>query len=145
MTARISLSDIVSRLESELVGFNKIGSSFDFDYQEQYARGFPQVWVIAQRVSKSGDPLGYTGHMRQHCRVEIAIQVLVQRNKPGTTNNEAEITTACQDVEDALFGWKPAGADLPLQWELDKDGPVSESALVAEQVFSTQSTTVKTV
>ena len=143
MNARLSLSGIAKRLCGQLpdtLGVARTGTCYDRDYLTAFAKTWPAVWVAGQRLTPLDDGRGFSGQFRQHCKIEIAIRLVVQRYADGSTDAEERLNALHDAVADALKDWTPTGADEPLVWVSAADGDATESVMTADLIFSTTCT-----
>lgn len=143
MNGRLSLASVATRLTNKLTGVH-VGTGYDRDYLTSFARTWPAVWVAAQRLQRMDDGRGWSGQFRQHCKVDVAVRLVVQRYADGSVDGEARLNTLHDAVADALKDWTPAGADTPLVWESAQDGDATESLMTADLIFSTSVTYSRT-
>lgn len=143
MNARLSLGDIAQRLRGQIPGVH-MGTGYDRDYLTSFARTWPAVWVAAQRLQRMDDGRGWSGQFRQHCKVDVAVRIVVQRYPDGSVDGEARLNALHDAVADALKDWTPPGADTPLVWESAQDGDATESLMTADLIFSTSVTYSRT-
>ena len=115
---RLALSDVVTKLAAELDPGIRIGSVTERSYMQDAGKVWPAVWVGGQRADATDDGSRYTGVIRQRVRVLIAVRVVVPRASPGVIDAETELAELVDDVNTALLGWTPPGAQLPLTLSL---------------------------
>lgn len=129
-------------LPGDRYGIAKIASSLDHDFLSGVgeATNWPAVWVGAQRSTPIDDGKGYSGRVRQHVRVEIAIRVIVQRYIAGEGSEEDQLNRIADAVADALIGWTPGNGTRPLVWVQSIDGPPEQSVMTADLLFATEIT-----
>lgn len=140
MNARLSLKAIADRLRAHLdagLGVARVGTCYDRDYLTSFPKAWPAVWVAAQRMTRMDDGRGFSGQFRQHCKVEVAVRLVVQRYADGSTDAETRLNALHDAVADVLKDWTPPGADEPLVWESAADGDANESVMSADLIFST--------
>lgn len=140
MNARLSLAAIATHLRTELpgvLGVLRVGTGYDRDYLTAFAKTWPAVWIAAQRLTPNDNGRGFSGVFRQHCKVEVAVRLVVQRYADGSIDGEARLNALHDAVADALKDWTPPGADEPLVWESAADGDATESLMTADLIFST--------
>lgn len=128
---RLALSDVVTKLAAELDPGIRIGSVTERSYMQDAGKVWPAVWVGGQRCDATDDGSRYTGVIRQRVRVLIAVRVVVPRAGIGVIDAETELAELVADVNAALLGWTPPGAQLPLTLSSAAD------ELTAESVCST--------
>jgi hypothetical protein len=140
MSLRLSLIEFVGRGQAMLTGVT-VSDSYARIYLTDFAKRYPAVWVLAQRLRKTAgdDGGGLSGRYHQDLTVEIVLRVVVQRYADGQTNVGANLNTLVENVIDAFVDWSPTGA-LPLVLVSTQDGPAQESVAYADVVFSTQVT-----
>ncbi len=138
MNARLSIAAIAAHLRTlpALAGI-RIGTGYDRDYLTAFAKTWPAVWIAAQRMTRIDDGRGFSGCFRQHCKVDIAVRLVVQRYADGSVDAEQRLNALHDAVADALKDWTPPGADEPLVWESAQDGDSTESLMTADLIFST--------
>lgn len=138
MNGRISLALLATYLATKS-GFTttKIGTCYDRDYLTSFAKVWPAVWIAGQRLIPTDDGRGLTDEYRQHCRVDVAVKLVIQRYKDGSIDAEARMNALHDSVAAAFAGYTPAGADQPFVWSSAADGEYNESVLTADLVFST--------
>lgn len=137
MNARLDLSEIVTKLTSELTApVPYVAKVTNREYQEKYAKTLPGVWVIGQRA-RAMDDGGGSGRIRQMLRVEVALHVFVPRYADGVMDNDSTLDALCNDVTDVLKDWRPTGAERNFAWVSYQDGPAHESFLSAVLIFFT--------
>lgn len=138
MNGRLSLTDLAATLSTALgASVSRVGTSFDRDYITAFRSTWPAVWIVAQRLTPLDSGDGFTGLGRQHVQVDVSIMVAVQRHSDGGVNNEAELTTLHELVDDAMRGTQPAGADTPFVWVAGLDGDPVESIIFEKSVYAT--------
>lgn len=143
MNARLSIAAIATHLRAALsptLGVVRVGTGYDRDYLTSFAKAWPAVWVAAQRMTRLDDGRGFSGLFRQHCKVEVAVRLVVQRYVDGSTDAEERLNALHDAVADTLKDWTPPGADQPLVWESAQDGDATESLMTADLIFSTTMT-----
>lgn len=138
MNGRLSIGAIATRLRAQpaLAGVH-VGTGYDRDYVATFAKTWPAVWVAAQRLARMDDGRSFSGQFRQHCRVDVAVRLVVQRYAAGSIDAEARLNALHDAVAGALKDWTPTGADEPLVWESAQDGDANESVMTADMIFST--------
>lgn len=138
MNARLSIAAIATHLRAQtaLAGV-RIGTGYDRDYLTAFPKIWPAVWIAAQRLSRIDDGRAFSGQFRQHCKVDIAVRLVVQRYADGSIDAESRLNALHDAVSDALKDWTPSGADEPLVWESSQDGDATESVMTADLIFST--------
>lgn len=140
MNGRLDLSAIATRLRTQIpgaLGVARVGTCYDRDYLTAFGSVWPAVWVAAQRLNRIDDGRAYTGTFRQHCRVDVAVRLVVQRYADGSLDAETRLNALHDAVIDALKDWTPAGADEPLVIESAGDGEANQSLMVADLILST--------
>lgn len=146
MNARLTLTELRDRLHAQLnagaVVTNPVycGTGRDRDYVAQFTAQLPAAWVLAQRLTPIDDGRGYSGVFRQHCRVDFAVRVVVQRYADGVMQTELALNDLHNRVAAALLGWTPTGADYPLAFAMSQDGEETDSLATMDLVFQTQTT-----
>lgn len=142
MNARLSLVEFVGHLQADLAGVF-VSHSKVRDYQTQFPKKWPAVWVLAQKtraLDSDDENVGLTGHYRQHMSVEVAVRCVVQRYADGETTSEAPLNALIDSVTSSLKKWKPTGADVPLRLVQIQDGPDHESVSYADVIVGTTTT-----
>lgn len=149
---RILTSDILARLVDqiptviipgfppEVIPAPYFGTSFDADFIQKFPRTFPAVWVIGSRARARDDGRGHTAMLRQHCEVEVALRLVVQRFINNDNVAESRLQTLHDQVTNALIGWTPPNAEYPLTWRSFYDGASSDAIIVADMILATQIT-----
>lgn len=143
MNARLSIAAIADRIRERLpaaLGVLRVGTGYDNDYLSAFPDTWPAVWVAAQRMSRLDDGRGFSGLYRQHCKVEVAVRLVVQRYVEGSTDAEDRLNALHDALADALKDWTPPGADQELVWEYAQDGEATSKLMTADLVFSTSVT-----
>ncbi len=137
---RLALSDVVAKLAAELDPEIRVGSVTERAYMQDAGKVWPAVWVGGQRADATDDGSRYTGVIRQRVRVLIAVRVVVPRASPGVIDAEAELAELVANVNDALLGWTPPGAQLPLTLSSAADELTAESVCSTLLQYQTQMT-----
>ena len=137
---RLALSDVVTKLAAELDPGIRIGSVTERSYMQDAGKVWPAVWVGGQRCDATDDGSRYTGVIRQRVRVLIAVRVVVPRAGIGVIDAETELAELVADVNAALLGWTPPGAQLPLTLSSAADELTAESVCSALLQYQTQMT-----
>lgn len=140
---RIGLQQFVDRLGAALLPDNAliVSSSFHSNFLSKWQTTYPAAWVMGQRMVKADDGRGFTGGVyRQRMRVFVTVRVVVQRHIEGVLTNEVGLTALSDLVNTCLLNWKPVGAREPLVFESGQDGPVFESVITTDLVYSTSAT-----
>lgn len=142
MNRRISLQDIATRLReqvSDSLGVAKIGTALDADYLSSIAASeFPAVWVGAQRSTPTTDGRGFTHRVSQDVVVELVVRLIVSRAIAGEFEEEDKLNRIADAAADALMGWTPTDAAVPITWVQSIDGPAEESVMTVDLLFRTQ-------
>lgn len=137
---RLALSDVVTKLAGELDPGVRVGSVTERTYMQDAGKVWPAVWVGGQRADATDDGSRYTGVIRQRVRVLIAVRVVVPRASPGVIDAEAELAELVADVNAALLGWTPPGAQLPLTLSSAADELTAESVCSVLLTYQTNMT-----
>ncbi len=141
MNARISLGAIADHLRTALdtAGIDAhVSTAYALDFLTAMGTTTPAVWILAQRLTPKDDGRGYSERARQHCRVEIAARVVVQRYAAGTIDGEETLNELVDAVVTEMFGYKPAGADRGFAFVFAQDGPPSESVMTVDLMFAAE-------
>ncbi len=138
MNSRLSIAAIADHVRTALgASVQRVGTGYDRDYLQSFPKAWPAVWIAAQRLTRIDDGMAFSGVFRQHCKVEVAVRLVVQRYADGQLDGEARLNALHDAVADALKDWTPDGADQPLVWESAADGDATESLMSADLIFST--------
>ena len=137
---RLALSDFVTKLTAELAPGIRVGAVTERAYMQDAGRVWPAVWVGGQRCDATDDGSRYTGVIRQRVRVLIAVRVVVPRASRGVIDAETELAELVADVNTALLGWTPQGAELPLTLSSAADELTAESVCSTLLHYQTQMT-----
>lgn len=140
MNARISLSAIATYLRAALdtAGIEAhVSTAYALDYLTAMGTTAPAVWILAQRLTPKDDGRGFSERARQHCKVEIAMRVVVQRYAAGATDGEENLNELVDALVTEMFGYKPTGADRGFAFVFGQDGPPSESVMTVDLMFTT--------
>jgi len=145
MNRRISLMEVTERLQAQLspsLAVARVGCALETDFLSAVAdpANWPGVWVGCQRSTPIDPGDGYTQRVRQDVRVEIVARVIVAKHADGETNRELPLNDLADAVADALIGWRPTYAVVPLVWVSSTDGPAEQSVMTVDLVFSTRIT-----
>lgn len=142
MNQRIALSEVAERLRDTLdhqLGVAHIGTALDVDFVKAVSDSskWPAVWIGGQRSTPKDDGRGYAGRVRQTVSVEFVARVIVQRYIVGDIVAEERLNRICDAVADALIGWRPTGAAVPVVWVQSLDGPPEQSLMTVDLLFTT--------
>lgn len=138
---RLSLKECAARLVAQLADPTITVRTFmDKTYFTDFAKVFPAVWFVGQRMTPMDNGYGYSGQPRQTMKVEIAVRIIVKRFYTETVEVEDELSSLMNRVIDGLKDWAPNGAGRELTLESVTDGPPFEAVIVADLVFVTHVT-----
>jgi hypothetical protein len=142
MNARLSLAAIASRLQTQLTAFTglTVGTAYQRSFWQLAPSSFPGVWVGGQTLTRIDDGSGYGGLLRQRVRIEFGVRVIVARAVSANVDPEANLNALIDGVSNALIGWRPSGADLPLTWTRTQDESPQETVMSAVLQFATETT-----
>lgn len=138
MNSRIALSDIAARLSSQLGPSVHVGTCYDVNYLQDFAKQWPAVWVAGQRLRPVARNMNYTGNARQEMSVEVVLRVVVQRYVQDGSSPEAQLNGLHDNAIAATHGWKTANARLPFELGETVDGPPHQSVMTADIILRTQ-------
>jgi hypothetical protein len=138
MNARLSLTDVVARLQLGLPAGTLVSDAYAVGYLREFWTRYPAVWVLAQRSRAIAEDDGYAGQFRQNFDVEFVVRVVVQRHKDGTTNAGAALNALVDSVTAQVEFWTPPGCNEDCIVISTQDGPPHESVVVyTDIVFRT--------
>lgn len=141
---RLSMAAIKARMATtaEVIAITgiKVGSSFDADYLDTFAKSLPGLWAVAQRQTPLDDGHGLSGIVRQYVRTELLVRAVVRRDPIDDTPYDAEaaLDTVANAAVAALFGWTPPNCRSELVWSSSEDGPPWEGCLSIDLRFHTE-------
>lgn len=137
MSTRIRLKDVADQIAGKVDPSVKVGSSFDRDFLESFAKHLPEVWVVGIDTRPSDPGAGFSGRMRQYMHADVSIRVMVARYPEGVVDVESAFGNLCDDVSDALIGWSLPESKEPFVWASSSDGEISQSVIYCDMVFRT--------
>lgn len=134
MAARLDLAAIAARVDAQTTGVT-CTTSLKRNFLTDFGRVYPAVWVRSQRLTPLDDGDGYAGFFRQHCSVDIALTIVVQRYQTNSYDAETALQALHDSVDAALLNWQPTGADTPFTFGGDLDGDEAESVACRHLVY----------
>jgi hypothetical protein len=137
MNARLSLTDVVARLQLGLPSGTLVSDAYAVGYLRDFGTKYPAVWVLAQRSRAVSEDDGYAGQFRQTFSVEFVVRCVVQRYKDGTTNAGAALNALVDSVIAQIEFWTPPGCNQDCIVISSQDGPPHESVVYTDVAFST--------
>jgi len=136
--ARLNLAEIRDAVIAAVDAAVYVGTSYDRDYLDQFAREAPAVWIRAQRAIPLGNDTGATGRPLQRYSAEVLVTVVHGRYDPGTFNASANVDAIVEDVVDGLIFETLTGADTPLTLAGTTDGAQDDSFITVDLLFRTE-------
>lgn len=147
MNARILLSALATKIAAGLsvavadeTAAVYVSTCFDPKYARLLVTKWPAVWVAGQKLMPRDTGRGFSGMARQHCDVQIKVLPVVQRylETEGGDDAETRLNALYTSIDDALFGWAPAGANLPFTVASSVDGPPYDSVCSVDMIYVTE-------
>ena len=142
MNRRLKLKSLALKLRTDLDARGRedvhVGTGFDVDYMNSYEDKIPAVWFVGQTMSPADEGRGFSGLFMQKVDVDLHIRIVCKRYEDGDIDPEEFFSILVDLVADIMKDWTPQGAEKPLVWKSERDGPSADTFLSADIVFGTQ-------